>query len=65
MAKLYRATVGFQCPADPESLKKWKAGKRDEAKVMNVKKDDKVMPFNDEILKSWLANDTVEEVGSP
>jgi hypothetical protein len=62
MAKTYRATVGFACPADPESLKKWQAGKKDEASIMAVKKGDKVVPFSDDILKSWLANECVEEV---
>jgi hypothetical protein len=62
MPKTYRALVGFSCPADPESLKKWKAGKKDEAKIMAVKKGDKVVPFSDDILKSWLANECVEEV---
>jgi len=64
MPKSYRALVGFSCPADPESLKKWKAGKKDQAKLMVVKKGDKVEPFNEDILKSWLANDAVEEVKS-
>ena len=75
MAKTYRALVGFSCPADPESLKKAKAAidmehgeKRDEllddVKWMEVKKGDKVVPYNDIILKSWLANDAVEEVRS-
>jgi len=62
MPKTYRATVGFACPADAESLKKWQAGKRDEAKTMTVKKGDKVVPYNEAIEKSWLANGFVEEV---
>jgi len=75
MPKTYRATVGFACPADAESLKKARAArdmehgeKRDEllddVKWMVVKKGDKVVPYNDIILKSWLANDAVEEVRS-
>jgi len=64
MPKTYRATVGFACPADAESLKKWKAGKKDEAKIMEVKKGEKVVPYNAEIEKSWLLNDCVEEVKS-
>jgi hypothetical protein len=62
MAKTYRATVGFACPADAESLKKWHAGKKDDAKTMTVKKGDKVVPYNEAIEKSWLANGVVEEV---
>jgi hypothetical protein len=62
MPKTYRATVGFACPADPESLRKWKAGKKDEAAIMTVKKGEKVVPYSEEILKSWLSNECVEEV---
>jgi len=73
MAKLYRAAEGFSSPADPESLKKNKAARKleegekkaallAEVKWMNVKKGDKVIPYNDEILKSWLENDLLEEV---
>lgn len=73
MAKTYRALVGFTCPADPESLKKTQAAlklgageKHDalaaEVKWMHVKKGDKVVPFSDAILDSWLANEVVEEV---
>lgn len=61
MPKTYRAMVGFACPADAESLKKWQAGKKDEARIMTVKKGDKVVPYNEAILKSWLANECVEE----
>lgn len=74
MAKLYRASVGFQCPADPESLKKRRAAlkaepgeKKDgllaEVAWMTVKKGDKVTPYNEDILRSWLDNELVEEVG--
>ena len=75
MAKTYRAMVGFSCPADPESLKKnlaymkMEPGEKKDAlkaeiKWMNVKKGDKVVPYNEAILKSWLENEVVsEEVG--
>lgn len=72
MPNQYRALVGFSCPADPESLKnaegaKKVAGeKRDllvaQVKWMHVKKGDKVVPYNDTILKSWLLGEWVEEV---
>jgi len=76
MADTYRAKTGFHCPADPESLKKAReavkardAGEHDRAdalfakvKWMEVEEGAEVVPFNAEILKSWLANDAVEEV---
>jgi SH3-like domain-containing protein len=73
MAKTYRALVGFTCPADPESLKKrqqaLKAGPGEKADALNaevewmyVKKGEKVVPFSEAILDSWLANEIVEEV---
>lgn len=73
MPKTYRATVGFACPADAESLKKVRAARdmehgekrdalMDGVQWMDVKKGDKVVPYNAEIEKSWLANECVQEV---
>lgn len=73
MAKQYRALVDFTCPADPDSLKKnkealkledgpQKAALKDEVKWMRVKKGEKLTPYNDDILKSWLLNEVAEEV---
>jgi len=73
MAKTYRALVGFHCPADPESLKKVKAALKmehgpardelmDKVRWMSAKEGDKVVPYNEAILKSWLDNEAVEEV---
>lgn len=73
MTKLYRATVGFYCPADPEAWKKNKAALKEkdpekratlkeQVKKMYVKQGEKVTPYNDEILASWLENECVEEV---
>lgn len=73
MAKTYRALVGFTCPADPESLKKRQQAlkfgpgeKADalnaEVKWMDAKKGDKLVPFNEAILASWLLGEFVEEV---
>lgn len=64
MPKLYRALAVFQYPADPESLKKAKAGKLDEVKWAEHTPKDKPFPApSPEILKSWLSNECVEEVG--
>jgi len=73
MAKTYRAITGFRCPANPESMKKHLAalkmepgGEKDAlvraVEWMDVEEGDKVEPYNDTILKSWLANEAVEEV---
>jgi hypothetical protein len=73
MAKLYRVREGFSYPSDPESLKKQKrvlhehdpevrAKLAAEVRWTHSKKGEKVTPYNEEILKSWLANDAVEEV---
>ncbi len=74
MAKLYRALVGFNYPADAQSLKKLKAARKIEdpekqAEAMEAvewaRHEPKDKPFpapSDEILKSWLDNDAVEEV---
>jgi len=73
MAKTYRATKGFSCPADPESMKrlqsarKLEAGEKREALLaqvawMDVEKGAKVEPYNDFILRSLLENECVEEV---
>lgn len=63
MAKLYRAAVDFRCPADAHSFKNRKTGKGP-VEWMWVKAGDKVEPYNDEILKSWVMNALVEGVGS-
>jgi hypothetical protein len=72
MPNQYRALVGFSCPADPESLKNVEAAKKvtgekreqllSKVKWMDVKEGDKVVPYNEAILKSWLLGAWVEEV---
>jgi len=73
MAKLYRALTGFRFPADPESWKKRKSalklgpGEKKDALMaqvtwMTVKKGDKLTPYDEDALKSWLDNEVVEEV---
>jgi hypothetical protein len=73
MPKTYRAKVDFRCPADPESLKKrqqaLKLGPGEKADALNaevgwmdVKEREKVVPYNEAILASWLLSDCVEEV---
>lgn len=73
MAKLYKAKGGFSYPSDADALKKCTAALKieDEEKRhvalaaiprTEAKKGDKLEPYSDEILKSWLDNDCVEEV---
>lgn len=74
MTKLYRAKVEFSYIADAASLKKLKASRETDdpeeklalqEQVKRVKHGPKDKPFeapSDEIAKSWLAADLVEEV---
>lgn len=61
-ATKYRATQDMKYPADEESLRHAKAGRMDKVKWASAKPGEPVEPYCDEILRSWQANEAVEEV---
>ena len=62
MAKQFKALVGFDYPADAESLERAKRGQLAKVKWAHVSAGEVVDEPSPDILKSWLANGCVKEV---